>query len=389
MENILFDEKIRSLARQSELTVPGDYERNIEQLLDRLLAEDKLVPIRRYRGSKRVAAVVACCIIFGSGGAYAAFNYANQRMQQMKPEEIGDLKTDLQTSTEGADHYSRKLSDSEHNRLVQLTTKYDTEGLFPKSKILEVDSKNQILKDRLCFDSASSTFYLPDRELTDEELLELIDFYSKRDYSIKQRNSELSSEKSTEALLGESAGVTQAAKFVKQLSGVDVSKMEYSVSYTGNETDTSKKFLEIQFGNTSASPYMVTVDTQKNQVVWMLLGDNNYYSDAIVSDEEQFKNQYVTVKNTIQKLLSAGQNIQNAYLTYKESTSNALVKKGVLLYLCTLSDGSGYELNYSCAKQQIYGIRYIENTHTDQKWAQDFAGQASNNQYNAKKIQLQ
>jgi hypothetical protein len=389
MENILFDEKIRSLARQSELTVPGDYENNIEQLLDRLLAEEKIVPIRRHRGSKRVAAVVACCIIFGSGGAYAAFNYANQRMQQMKPEEIGDLKMEIQDSTEGADHYSRKLSDSEQNRLVKLTTKYDSEGLFPKSKILEIDSKDQILHDRLCFVSVSSTFYLPDREMTDEELLELIDFYSKRDYSIKQKNSELSSEKSTEALLGESAGVTQAAKFVKKLCGVDVSKMEYSISWVGSETDASKKLLEIQFGNTSASPYLVTVDTQKNQVVWILLGDNNYFSDAIVSDEEKFKNQYVSVKNTLQKLLGAGQNIQNAYLNYSESTSNALVKKGVLLYLCALSDGSGYELNYSCEKQQICGIRYIDDIHTDQKWAHDVAGQASNNQYNTKVIQLQ
>lgn len=389
MENILFDEKIRSLARQSELTVPGDYENNIEQLLDRLLADEKIVPIRRHWGSKRIAAVVACCIIFGSGGAYAAFNYANQRMQQMKPEEIGDLKTDLQTSTEGADHYSRKLSDAEQNRLVKLTTKYDSEGLFPKSKILEIDSKDQILHDRLCFVSVSSTFYLPDREMTDEELLELIDFYSKRDYSIKQKNSELSSEKSTEALLGESAAVKKAADFVKKISGQDVSKTEYSVSHVSDEVDSTQKVTSIQFGKAGEAIYQVTVDTQKNQVLWMITGNNDDFSNSIVSDEEKFKSQYVSVKNMLQHLLNDGQTIKNGYLTYSESKDKALVKKGVITFLCALSDGNGYELNYNCATQQIFGLRYIDDVHSNQRWAKALKGQQAGDEYLPKVIQLQ
>lgn len=388
MDNIL-DERIRSLARQSELTVPGDYEKNIEQLLDRLLAEEKIVPIRRHRGSKRVAAVVACCILFGSGGAYAAFNYSNQRMQQMKPDEIVNLKNDLQDSTEGADHYSRKLSDSEQKRLVKLTTKYDSEGLFPTGKIVEIDSADEVLSDKLCFVSVTSTFYLPDREMTDEELLELIDFYSKRDYSIKQKDSQVSSERSTEALLGESAAVTQAADSVKKIYGSDVSKMEYSVSRVSNQSDPTRKVLAIQFGKDVDKAYMVTVDMQKNQIVWMYGGDRNNYSDTIVSDIDKFKSQYVAVKKSLQYLITNGQTIKSSYIHYSESKDKACLKNGVLIYLCELSDGSGYEMNFSCAKQQIYAIRYIYDVHSDQKWAKEISEQQSGNGFLSKVIQLQ
>ena len=388
MDNIL-DERIRSLARQSELTVPGDYEKNIEQLLDRLLAEEKIVPIRRHRGSKRVAAVVACCILFGSGGAYAAFNYSNQRMQQMKPDEIVNLKNDLQASTEGADHYSRKLSDSEQKRLVKLTTKYDSEGLFPKSKIVEIDSADEVLLDKLCFVSVTSTFYLPDREMTDEELLELIDFYSKRDYSIKQKDSQVSSERSTEALLGESAAVTQAADSVKKIYGADVSKMEYSVSRVSNESDPTQKVLAIQFGKDIDKAYTVSVDMQKNQVIWLFATNSDNYSDIVAFDDATYRSQFISIKNTLKYFLRDGQTIQSSYLIYSESKDKAFVKKGVLTYLCEISDGSGYELNFSCIKQHIFGIRYIKDVHSDQKWTQELKEQKTENGYLSKVIQLQ
>jgi hypothetical protein len=42
-----------------------------------------------------------------------------------------------------------------------------------------------------CFLVSESTFYLPERELTDEELLEIIDFYAKRDYAVMEGAKEI------------------------------------------------------------------------------------------------------------------------------------------------------------------------------------------------------
>lgn len=280
MENIL-DERIRSLARQSELTVPGDYESNIEQLLDRLMAQEKVIPIKRYQNSKKIAAVVVFCVLFGSGGVYATYNYGNLRMQQMKPDEISEFKEDMQASTEGADHYSRKMSASEQDRLIKLTTQYESEGVFPEGKILEVDAEEEVVRDRLCFVSMTSTFYLPKREMTDEELLELIDFYSKRDFSIKQRSTGISTERSTEMLLGQSAAVTAAADALDDIYGVDVSQMEYSISQTDVTAVTTRQMLTIQFGVESDNTYLVTLDSQTHQITWMFMGNANNFSSSI------------------------------------------------------------------------------------------------------------
>ena len=388
MENIL-DERIRSLARQSELTVPGDYESNIEQLLDRLMAQEKVIPIKRYRSSKKVAAVVAFCVLFGSGGVYATYNYGNLRMQQMKPDEISEFKEDMQASTEGADHYSRKMSASEQDRLIKLTTQYESEGVFPEGKILEVDAAEDVFSDQLCFVSTTSTFYLPKREMTDEELLELIDFYSKRDFSIKQKSTGVSTERSTEMLLGQSAAVTIAADTLEDIDGINVSQMEYSISQTDVTAVTIHPMLTIQFGTESDSIYRVTLDGQTHQVTWIFSGSDNNFSESIACDEEEFESQYSSVKDLLQSLLTDGQMIQNSYLTYSENKDDALVKNGVLTYYFALSDGSGYELDYSCTRQVIYGIRYIGEVQSDQTWNERVAGLGEEGGYIAKVIQLQ
>lgn len=40
------------------------------------------------------------------------------------------------------------------------------------------------MSDQICFLAQDSIFYLPEKALNDEQMLELIDFYAKRDYSV-------------------------------------------------------------------------------------------------------------------------------------------------------------------------------------------------------------
>ena len=66
----------------------------------------------------------------------------------------------------------------------ELAEKYKTEGLFPEGNILQISDKSEIVSDQICFLAQDSTFYLPEMALSDEQMLELIDFYAKRDYSV-------------------------------------------------------------------------------------------------------------------------------------------------------------------------------------------------------------
>ena len=52
-----------------------------------------------------------------------------------------------------------------------------------------MQKKSEVVHGELCFCVENSTFYLPKQELTDDELLQIIDFMEKRDYSVRKKNS--------------------------------------------------------------------------------------------------------------------------------------------------------------------------------------------------------
>ena len=84
-----------------------------------------------------------------------------------------------------ADSFSRDYSKEEIKRMHQLQEAYQN-GRFPQQTITFTDSVGQIPDDLLRYDPDTSFFYLPDRMLTDEELLQIIDFNYTRDYAVSQ-----------------------------------------------------------------------------------------------------------------------------------------------------------------------------------------------------------
>lgn len=362
MENIV-DEKIRNLARQSKLTVPDSYVNQVDQLLERLMADEKVIPIKRYLRTRKIAVVCIFCLLFGSAGVYAAVNYVTQRMQQMNQNEIADYEDGIQSSTENADSYSRKLSAAERKRLKVLTTQYQSEGVFPEGELLQVKWPEDIKSDRLCFVTATSTFYFPERDLTDEELLELIDFYYKRDYSIRQEEGEgtqtPTGEVGTEVFLSDTDAVERAVAVIKDIYDIDVSQMGYSIR---SENPASDMYIYIiQFGEQSETTYSVILNSENGQITEVNMDNSGIYDQETVSDNAAYKNQYSLVKQMLQTNFLKEQPIEDGCFIYYENESDALLRNGVVTYFFTLSDGSGYVLNYSCSKKVVYGIRYLRD----------------------------
>lgn len=69
--------------------------------------------------------------------------------------------------------------------MQQLQEAYQN-GRFPQQTITFTDSVGQIPDDLLRYDPDTGFLYLPDRTLTDEELLQIIDFNYTRDYAVSQ-----------------------------------------------------------------------------------------------------------------------------------------------------------------------------------------------------------
>lgn len=55
------------------------------------------------------------------------------------------------------------------------------------NKLKSIDSPDKAESDKVCFEENTSTFYLPEK-LSDEDILEIIDFCYSRDYSLSQDN---------------------------------------------------------------------------------------------------------------------------------------------------------------------------------------------------------
>ena len=70
--------------------------------------------------------------------------------------------------------------------MAELAQKYQ-EGTFPEGELVQTESVEEVERLGFCFLVTDSTFYLPDRELTEEEMLQIIDFYAKRDYALAEQ----------------------------------------------------------------------------------------------------------------------------------------------------------------------------------------------------------
>ncbi len=80
-----------------------------------------------------------------------------------------------QEESGSADRIMRAYSEEERERMEALKQSYDSEEVYPEDLILEVDSAEEVTEGVLCYIRSTGEYYLPDRDLTDEELLQIID----------------------------------------------------------------------------------------------------------------------------------------------------------------------------------------------------------------------
>lgn len=92
------------------------------------------------------------------------------------------VQTDVDTAQTQTDEQGvgtggmmRAYSDKEKERMAELQQSYQSETAKPEKMIQEVDSADDVTEGTLCYIVSTGEYYLPDRELTDEELLEIID----------------------------------------------------------------------------------------------------------------------------------------------------------------------------------------------------------------------
>lgn len=136
---------------------------------------------------KRMAAAAAALaltagVISTPVRAFVA-SVVTERMESVPEEEMKDLNDMVQSQNVLADGFSRAYSDSEKERSKALWQAYES-GTFPEKVIAQVDDADSAPEGTLCYIRATGVFNLPVQEMTDEELLEIIDFQHKMSYAV-------------------------------------------------------------------------------------------------------------------------------------------------------------------------------------------------------------
>ena len=182
------DLDIKTELTDSKPQIPDGYYEKVRKNLKEL--ENTRTNGIKSIGMLRIACTLAIFLVVGVGTTYAAINYKNERLGEMKADEIFAYNEEVQNAEVDADSFSRELSEEERARLKKLKKDYEQEGVFPKHSISKVESKAEINGKELFFCISESKFYLPDRMMSDEELLEIIDFYIKRVFSLESTTAE-------------------------------------------------------------------------------------------------------------------------------------------------------------------------------------------------------
>ncbi|MBO5054931.1 MAG: hypothetical protein J6C64_01050 [Lachnospiraceae bacterium] len=383
-----FDKEIIKLAKKSKCPVSIEYYERIDSLLKNL--KDKPVgvtkgqtPFSLFRACAAVCSLAAIIMISMPVCAKLG-SYVKERMLQMSNEELESYMEASDQNNMTAAHnvealtYSRELSEEELIRYNDLFEKYENEGLFPEHDLPVVEKiQDSTTTEYPLYETSSYKCYLPERTLTDEELLQMIDFVHKLDYATSQTAEAqeiLNNQKEYEANphpdendLSEETAIAAASSYLEKILNKDCSSMEKSIEFWFGNGTSGEGYGEylITFKAGDAESYLVSISRETGIltcVTFILNGKNYaaYQGTSAPADEQLFYSHYETAKAILTGLLDPDISIVESICEYRTDDSG-YVENGYIYYIFTLSNGYIYSIGYNM-EDDIYPRLYLIDT---------------------------
>ena len=357
-----FDVKFSELLQKSEFELPNSYEMRFQNTLEKISAKKA----KRYflLFHSKVAAVIALCVVSLSLsiGAGAAINLYIQRMNSLNDEEMLTYNSEVQNTDKEADSFSRQLSKLERDKMLEFREEYETEGRFPTKEILKVQKKSEVVHGELCFCVENSTFYLPKQELTDDELLQIIDFMEKRDYSVRKKNSVSELPSSENEKVSEDEAVEFAKKILADVYNLDITYADEEIEFETTQNSKGEKLSSyFVYLKNRKWEFDATVEIDSETGVLNGIDIDNKSKEECISGIKVEKKRYQEYGSEIRQLyehLQYGKNIKKMWVTYNYLEDGTL-NRGNVKYVIETEDGRGYVFIYSINADIVYDIYQI------------------------------
>lgn len=332
------DDKLKIYASSQKVNIPDSYNLMVENCVDQCLKGNGTA---KYKIHKTVAAaVVAAIALVGTGGVYAAKNYIFDRMDSISDTEKENYVSQVNKAAVDADSYSRELTDDEINRFKELQRDYENNGKFPKNKLKSIDSPDKADSDKVCFEENTSTFYLPEK-LSDEDILEIIDFCYSRDYSLSQDNKNEPSRQNAEENISKQDAVNIVKETVARVYGIDIDNMDVDVEYdVGNGSDGtfSSEYVYIT-DKSSGIEYSAAVDMQSATVYYVEKNLDDYSSSSELENKSLYEQKAVDAENIAEKFMNYNESWSKKEIEYAVN-SEKMLRKGIIDFYFTTQDGN-------------------------------------------------
>lgn len=182
-----WEQDLFKMAKREKLVVPETLEDRIDDILVSLPKQNNIFKMTWKKSIILAAALVATLSITVS----AAVGAVRARMEAMNEKEMEAYFVQMYTTKVGVDNYNRPYTDSEKSRMKELRASYEEQALFPKGLLTMISEPEEYKGKGVAFYGDTTTFFFPDKEMSDEELLQIIDFMYKRDYSLQAMNEKI------------------------------------------------------------------------------------------------------------------------------------------------------------------------------------------------------
>lgn len=364
----LFDYKIRKMARKSKFPKDMESERKIEELLNQLFdkEDDKREDSSAIKKKPAVVfvLVLVCLIAFP---VTAAIDHVAKRMEGVTQLEQEELYSEVINGVGEAITYSRPLSDEERTRYDELFLKYENQGLFPSAELSRAESYDSDDNSELIFIIENRTMILPERNLTDEEMLQIIDYYHKVDYSLQSINQvTLQESKNSEPATpkeGELTEIEAQEKAVFYLNSVGVTNADEYAMQTTYETDPvgiidSKYVVDFSLGEKIQYEISIGPVDGSFQAFGIVDENKNYYDETAIPQSDIIMETQKIAKEMCGNLSAVAIDEQKSFTGYKTNENGEIPTGNIRIY-CALENGDAYCFMYNLPENEFYYIYYL------------------------------